>query len=303
MSRSGARAHARFAWYRSLPASLRGGLWMLLGTVAFAAMIILVRKTSATFTAFEIAFWRALFGLVFMAPWLARVRLAGLRTRQVGHHAVRNAFHLVGIVTWYYAIARINLSDGIALQFTVPLFTIALAVLLLKERVDARRWIATLVGFSGVLVIVRPGITAVDDVALITLLSAAFYAASNVSTKFIVRTDRADVVVFYMNLMQLPVALALALAAGWTMPTWAELPWLAAVAATASLAHYFLNRAFRETDASIVMPIDFLKLPWVALLAYLAFGEVPTVWGWTGGLIIFTAAYYIVGREARRAPG
>jgi drug/metabolite transporter (DMT)-like permease len=287
------------ARFRALPPVLRGGLWMVLGTFAFAAMIILVRKTSQTFSAFEIAFWRAAFGLVFMAPWLARVGLAGFRTQRAGSHAIRNVFHLIGIVTWYYAVSRINLSEGIALQFTVPLFTIGLAVLLLGERVDARRWIATLVGFAGVLVILRPGFAVIDVVALVTLLSAAFYAVSNVYTKFIVRTDSPDVVVFYMNLMQLPLALALAVAAGWTTPGWADLPWLAAVAASATLAHYLLTLAFREADASVMIPIDFLKLPWVAALAFIFFDEVPAVWGWLGGLIVFGSTYYIVRREAR----
>ncbi len=291
--------NSRHDWFHALPPVLRGGLWMLCGTFFFGLMILLVRQASFNFSAVEITTWRALFGLLFMVPWLLRTRLRRLRTRRPGLHLWRNAVHFVGIVTWYYAVARINLSEGVALQFTVPLFTIALAMLFLKERVDAQRWIATLIGFSGVLVILRPGAIEISAVALITLLSAACYAVSLIFTKIVGREDPAELVVFYMNLMQLPMGVAAMLVFGWSVPGWWDLPLLAAVAATASLAHYFLARAFREADASQVIPIDFLKLPWVAGLAWLIFDEAPTVWGWLGGAVIFGATYYIVRREAR----
>ncbi len=272
---------------------------MLLGTFAFAVMIVLVRKASQTFTAFEITFWRALFGVVFMAPWIVRAGLAGLRTRRPGLHLWRNTLHLVGIVLWYHAVARINLAEGMALQFTVPLFTIALAMLILKERVDAARWIATFAGLAGVLVILRPGLVEISPVSVIVIVSAVFYAGSNVSTKVLAGTDNPRVIVFYMNLIHIPLALIGVVATGWTIPGWADLGWLMAVAAAATLAHYCLANALHEADASLVMPYDFLKLPWVTLLAFLAFDEIPSIWGWTGGLVIFASVTYIVRRETR----
>jgi drug/metabolite transporter (DMT)-like permease len=290
---------SRHVWYRALPPVLRAGLWMLLGTFSFAVMIILVRKASQTFTAFEITFWRALFGIVFMAPWIMRVRLAGLRTSRPGLHLWRNVLHVIGIVMWYYAIARINLSEGMALQFTVPLFTIALAMLILKERVDARRWAATFVGFAGVLIILRPGAVEISAVSVIVIVSAMFYGASNVCTKALAGTDSPNVIVFYMNLMHIPMALICVAATGWTIPGWVDLGWLMAVAAAATLAHYCLANALHQADASLVMPYDFLKLLWVTLLAFLAFGESPSIWAWIGGLVIFASVTYIVRRETR----
>ncbi len=272
---------------------------MLLGTFAFAVMIILVRKASQTFTAFEITFWRALFGIVFMAPWIMRVKFAGLRTGRPGLQLWRNALHVIGIVMWYYAIGHINLSEGMALQFTVPLFTIAGAMVILKERVDAQRWAATFFGFVGVLIILRPGVVEISPVAVIVVVSAMFYGASNVCTKALAKTDSPNVIVFYMNLMQMPMALIGVAATGWTIPGWAGLGWLIAVAAFALLAHSCLAHALNEVDASLVMPYDFLKLPWVTLLAFLAFGEMPSIWGWIGGLVIFASVIYIVRRETR----
>ena len=272
---------------------------MFLSTFAFTAMVGFIRDASATFNTFEITFWRALFGLVIMIPWLVHVRLGGLKTTRAGTHLTRNVLHFIGIVTWVYVVARINLSVGIALQFTVPLFTIAMAALILEEHVDAARWTATAIGFAGVLVIIRPDTGAIDSLSVITLISAAFYAASNIATKSIGHADSSEMVVFYMHLMHLPMALIGALALGMSVPSWAELPTLAGVAISATLAHYLLAQALREADASVVMPFDFLRLPWIAIFAYVAYGEAPLPGAWIGGAIIFGAAYYILRRESR----
>lgn len=274
---------------------------MFLSTFAFAAMVVFVREASTAFNAFEILFWRAALGLVIMMPWLARVRLGRLATTRARLHVTRNVIHFIGIVTWFHVVARINLSTGIALQFTVPLFTIAMAALLLKERVDAARWTATAIGFAGVLVIARPDTGAIDSLALLALVSAAFYAGSNIATKAIGRGDSSEVVVFYMHLMHLPMALIGALSVGMTVPGWDDVPVLAGVALSATLAHYLLAQALREADASVIMPIDFLRLPWVATLAFVLYGEVPLAGAWIGGGVIFAAAYYILRRESRAA--
>ncbi len=287
--------------WRSLSPAIRGGVWMFLSTFAFAAMVVLVREASAAFNAFEILFWRAAFGLVIMMPWLARVRLRRLKTTRARLHVIRNVVHFIGIVTWFRVVGRINLSVGIALQFTVPLFTIAMAALLLKERVDAARWTATAIGFAGVLIIVRPDTGAFDALAVLTLVSAAFYAGSNIATKAIGRADSSEVVVFYMHLMHLPMALIGALGVGMTVPGWDDLPVLAGVAVSATLAHYLLAQALREADASVVMPIDFLRLPWVAALAFVLYGEMPLAGAWIGGGVIFATAYFILRRESRAA--
>ncbi len=301
MSRSAAKPRPAVSRWRALPPAIRGGVWMFLSTFAFTAMVGFVRDASASFNAFEITFWRALFGLAIMIPWLAHVRLGRLKTARAGVHATRNILHFIGIVTWFYVVARINLSVGIALQFTVPLFTIAMAALILKERVDATRWTATAIGFAGILVIVRPDAGTIDVLSVITLVSAAFYAGSNIATKAIGRDDSSESVVFYMHLMHLPMALIGGLALGMTMPGWGDLPTLLGVAVSATLAHYLLTQALREADASVIMPIDFLRLPWVAALAFILYGETPAAGAWIGGAVIFAAAYFILRRESRAA--
>jgi len=245
-------------------------------------------------------FWRALFGLMFLAPWLVGGGFRGIRTARPALQAGRCVIHFFGVVLWFFVISEINLALGITLQFTVPLFTILGAVIFLGERTDRRRLAATLVGFAGVIIALRPDGGDIDALALITLASAVLYGLSNVMTKVLSRTDPSNVVVFYMNLIHLPMSLAAMLIFGFTRPGWEDLPWLIGVALAANLAHLCLVQAFRHADAGAIMPLDFLKLPMVSGAAYVLLGQPTDPATWLGGAVIFAATHYIVLRETRR---
>lgn len=274
--------------------------WMLTGGVAFAAMIMFVRALTDTISAFELAFWRALIGCLIMLPVMLRVGTRMLKTRRPGAHALRSLVQYLGIALWFYSIADINLSEGMALQFTVPLFTIAMVAVVFKERVGAFRWLVTLVGFGGVLVVLRPGLHAVSDVALIVLVSSWFYAMANVVAKSLQRTESSETIVFYMNLMHVPMALVPALLV-WTGPALADWPAVLGMAVTASIAHYCLAQAMRRAPISVIMPVDFMKLPLVAGFAWAFFGEATDPWTWVGASVIFGATWVLMRRETRRA--
>lgn len=280
-------------------AVLRGLLWMFLSSLAFASMIMCVRVSSAKFTTFEMTFWRSLFGVLILLPFMARGGFVRLRTRQLGYHTLRSVIQFTGVVLWFYAIGHINLSQGQSLQFTVPLFTVGLAAIFLGERVDIFRWIATLSGFAGVLIILRPGFNEVSVVAILTVVSAACYGGANVVTKVLQREDSSETIVFYMCLMHTPVALIIALALGFTIPALADWPALVGIAIAATLAHYFLAQGLGAAPAGVVMPFDFLKLPVVTALAYVLFAEIPDLWAWIGAVVICGATYFVMRRETR----
>ncbi len=291
-------------WFGSLSGNARGFAWILMAAVVFMSMVLLVRALSDRFNAGELAFWRALLGLLILSPVFLRSGTALFRTRRLGGHVIRNLLHFVGVAGWFYAIGQINLSVGMSLQFTIPLFTILFAILLLGERVDAARWIATAIGFAGVLLILRPGIEPVSIAAIAALVSAVGYAGANIATKVLMRESTGDTIVFYMNLIHLPLALILAqFMGGISMPGLTDLPWLIALAGAATLAHWLLARALGEADASLIIVVDFTKLPLVALGAYIAFAEAPVVWAWVGGAVIFASTYFIVRRETRGGKG
>jgi drug/metabolite transporter (DMT)-like permease len=249
---------------------------------------------------FQIAFLRNVFALAFMLPWLLRHGRVGLRTQRLNMHLWRAAVGLVAMLTWFSAIAYLPLAEAVALNFTVPLFATAGAALFLGEAVRARRWTATAVGFLGVVVILRPGFTEFTPLMTLPVIAAGFMAVSTLLVKSLSRTEAPAAIVTYMNLLLTPLSLLPALFV-WRWPTLTELGLGLFIGLCAALAHNAFTRAFVQADASAVMPFDYSRLPFVAVVGYLLFAEVPDGWTWVGAAIIAGAAIYIAQRESRVA--
>lgn len=272
---------------------------MLLTTLSFVAMSVSIRALAGEISAVEILFFRTLIGVVIFLPWIARYGTGVLRTQKFGHHAIRAAMMGVGMVFWFVAIAALPLGDAIALHFTLPLFLIVFAALFLRERVDASVWVATAIGFSGVLLILRPGFQEFNIAMIYVLISGALYGGNHCITKAMSTTESPNATAFYMNLLILPGA-AMALPFYWTMPQWHHVGWIVVIGFAGSSAHICLLRAFRYADANILAPIDFLRLVFAAGAAYFLFGDVSGVMTWIGACVIFLAAYYTT-RKAHRS--
>jgi len=281
-----------------IPAPVRGALWMIVSTVFFAMMMATVRRASFDLHAFEVAFFRSLFGIIFLLPWVARAGLTGLRTRRLGLHALRNLGSLGALMCFFVALAMIPIADVTALGFTAPLFASIGAVLFLGEAVYLRRVAAVLTGFAGAMIILRPGIQAVSLPALLVLAGSCFVALEGLSTKSLSRTDSPQAIVLYMGLMVTPLILVPAVFV-WTLPSLESLGWMAGVGLSATLGHLTLARAFRLADATAIFPFDFIKLLFASLLGYLFFREFLDAWTWIGAVVIFSAVLYTVHGEAR----
>lgn len=277
---------------------LRGALWMVLAAIFWSAMYLIVRGYLGGFSAFEILLMRNVVTVVLMTPLLFRDRFGGLATRRLPMHCVRAVFACLAMLGVYYGIAHAVLADVVSLSFTQPLFIVVLAALVLGEKVETRRWIATLIGFSGILIIVRPGFVEVSLATLVVVGSAAAYAASNICIKSLMRTDTPTQSVFYGNILMLPLSLAPALLT-WVRPGWEDLMWMTGVGLSGALGIYCVSQAYRAADASAVVPYDFLRLPITASGAWLLFGEVSGPWSWAGALVIFGSSYVLVLLEAR----
>ncbi len=281
-----------------LPAPLRAALWMVAASTAFAAMIILIRHLSATFDSLQVVFFRNVFGLVAMLPWLAGHGLGALRTQRIGLHALRATIGIVSMICWFTALALMPLAQATALSFTAPIFASVLAVVLLGEVMRLRRWSATAAGLVGTLVILRPDGSSIETAALLALASAVLGALSPIFVKVMSRTESTGAIVTYMVLFTTPVSLVPALLV-WRQPDLSDLGFAALLGLAGTLGHLCLTRALATADATVVVPFDYLRLPAVALLAWLAFGEVPVVWTWIGGAIIAASSLYITLREAK----
>ena len=267
---------------------IRAALWMSGALVSFSAMAISGRQLSVELTTFQILFFRSLGGLAVLAVFLQRSGWAQVRTQVFGTHLLRNVTHFGGQYAWFYGIALIPLAEVFAIEFTVPIWTAILATIFLRERMTGLRALAVALGFAGVLVILRPGVETVSVPALVVLGGALCFAISHVFMKRLSGSEAPVAIPFYMTVIQLPIALLPALP-HWVWPSGGLWAWVGVVAVTAISAHYCLARAFQLADATVVVPMDFLRLPLIAVIGYAFYGEALTIWVFIGAAIVFLA--------------
>ena len=269
---------------------IRAALWMSGALVSFSAMAVSGRELSAELTTFQILFFRSLGGLVVLAAFLQRSGWAQVRTHVFGTHLLRNLTHFGGQYAWFYGIALIPLTEVFAIEFTVPIWTAILATIFLGERMSGLRALAVTLGFAGILVILRPGVETISVPALVVLGGALCFAISHMFTKRLSRSEPPVTIPFYMTVIQLPIALLPALP-HWVWPSGGLWLWVGVVAVSAISAHYCLARAFKLADATVVVPMDFLRLPLIAVIGFAFYGEAVTIWVFIGALIIFVATW------------
>lgn len=286
-------------WFNALPATIRGPVYMMLGGVSLTLMMVVVRHLSPKFSILEMIFLRSLVTFLLILPWAIRHGAVQLRTRRPGLHLFRNGIHYLGNVGWFMGVTLIPMADVQALQFTVPLFMIVLAALVLREAVGFNRWAAVVVGFFGALVIIRPGVVEVSLGAMAVLVSAVFYATSQTATKVLSRTDSPNAILFFMAAIYVPLS-AVPAAFDWTTPGWAEIPAIVLLGALGYAAHSFLIRSFAAADASFVIPFDFVRLPVAAVAGYFLYAEGVDLWTWVGAVVIFGAVWYTTHVESAR---
>ncbi len=279
---------------------LRGALLMAAAAACYAILHGSVRYISEEIHPFEITFFRNLFGFIVLLPWFVVHGLRPLRTRRIGLHLLRASSNVVAMLMFFMALSMTPLAQVQALGFTAPLFATVLAVFILGERVRLRRWTALIAGFIGALIIVRPGIQPIDTGSLLTVASAAVWAFTLITIKILSRTDSAVTITAYMVILMSPLSLLPALFY-WTWPDPAMWFWLVVCGVSGTVAQLLMAQSFRVAEASVVLPFDFTKIVWGALIGYLAFGEVVDIWTWVGAAVIFSGITYITYRERKLA--
>lgn len=282
-----------------VPATLRAVAWMVGTLLSFSLMAIAVRELLDTMGTFEVLFFRSLVGLALVLAVVPRFGFAALGTRKFGIHVVRNVLHFGGQFAWVFAIGLLPLATVFAIEFTMSVWTAVLAAAVLGERLNRGRLVMLVLGLVGTLIILRPGFGFVHPAALVMLAGAFAFATTMVATKRLSGTDSPLVVLFYMSAIQLPLGLLPALAQ-WVAPTLADVPWILGVGASGYSAHYCMTRAFRLADATLVVPLDFMRLPLIALVGFLFYGEAVELATMLGAAVIFSGTYYSVSRESRR---
>jgi drug/metabolite transporter (DMT)-like permease len=281
---------------------VKGVLWMSGAVLSFCAMAIAARALLGHMGVFEILFYRTGVALVIvLAVVLPRGR-AQLRTRHIGVHLWRNLFHLGGQASWVIALGALPLAMVFAIEFTAPIFTALLASFMLKERMNSGRLVMLALGFIGVLVILRPGFAIVQPAAFVMLFGSFCFAVQMIGTKRLSGVDSPLAVLFWMSVMQTPLCFIAALP-GWSAPSWADLPWIVAIGCGSFTAHYCLTSSMRHADATVVVPVDFFRLPLIAVVGALFYAEPFDPAVILGAALIFAGVYYSLSLERRLAVG
>jgi drug/metabolite transporter (DMT)-like permease len=271
--------------------------------ISFSAMAVSIRELADTLSVMEILAVRSGFGLVVMAGLTAA--RADLRstifTRQLGLHFFRNIVHLGSQYVWATSLLLLPLATVFALEFTAPAWALLLAVPVLGEHMTASRIGAVVLGLMGVLVILRPGLATFQPAALLVLLAALGFANTLIITKKLTRTDTTFAIIFWMNLIQLPLALIASNPLFVAKLGLAQLPAVLGVGISGLASHYCLANAFRWGDASMVVPFDFLRIPLIAVVGWWLYGEQLDVFVFTGAALIITGILWNLRSETARA--
>ena len=268
-------------------------LWMGGSITAFTAMTVAGREVSALHDTFEIMAVRSAIGLgLVLAVGALTGQLTRISRARLGGHLLRNLVHFTGQNLWFLAIGLLPLAQVIALEFTSPLWVVLLAPLILGERLTGRRLFAAGLGFGGILIVARPDMGNINTGVLAAAGAAVFFALTTLLTKRLTKGETLITILFWLTLMQLVFGLVTALADGqMRLPTAQSLPWLALIGVAGVLAHLCLTMALSLAPASFVAPVDFVRLPLIAMVGALFYSEPLSLPVFIGGGIILAAIW------------
>lgn len=288
----------RFTSSHSAP--FKGVLWFCFGALCFACMTTIVRHLAdGGIHPFVMILFRNVLGLTILTPWIIKHKQAIVNTTKIKLHIWRGVNGFVGMVLFFYGLSLLPVTEAIALSYTVPLFTTIAAIVWLKEIVDRPRWIALIIGFVGVLVILRPGFDTFNSAAFYVIGATCSWSISNIIIKKLTRTEHPTVVVFYMTSIMIPLSLVLAIPV-FDMPSTEQLIWLLALGCTSVLAQYSITHAYGFSDVSFLQPFDFSRLIFVSIIAFFAFQEIIDIVTLIGAIVIFASSVYITKYERKK---
>jgi len=269
------------------------------GTLLTTATLVFIRLLGRDLPTAEIVFLRYTFALLAIAPWILRVGVGNtFATSRLGLHGIRGAIATISTGAWYYAITVVPLAEALALNCLAAIFVTIGAVVFLGEKADVRRWTAVLTGLFGAWIILRPGFQAVSTGSMIVVCSAVGWGATMLFIKVLARTDSPLTIVAYLYVFNV-IYSAVPAALVWETPDLTHVVWLVVIGLLSSVGHLAIAQAFKEGDATAVVPADFTRLAWAALLGYVVFSEIPDLWTIAGALVIFASTTLLAYLEAR----
>lgn len=287
-------------WYQRLKQNplLYGVAIAIVSIMLFALMSVIVKKMTEHLNPLQVVFLRNFMGLVCLMPWLLRMGTQILRTSRLRLHIIRAALGLTTMICWFFSLKMVPLAQAITLGFTKPFFALIIGAVVLHEVVHARRWVATIVGFIGVVMVVNPDIEAMNIWFVLPLVATVLATFVGASIKSLAKTESPAVIVVYMSIFLTPMSLIPALFA-WVPMSLNDWLWAIAMGIVATTAQVLYAKALKHIDLSLATPLEFVQLPFTALMAWWIWQEKTTFLTWVGAAIIVASASYIVHREQR----
>jgi len=287
-------------WLRRLPPNVQGALWLVSGGFIFTSTSAMIRLLSTEIESVQTAFFRAALSVILLLPMIATGRVKPWHSKRIVGHFWRTAMGTGSMVLGFYAVSMLPLADATAIAFSQPLFSVVVAALVLGEKVRWRRWSATVIGFAGVLVMVRPGEGSLQLGALVALANAAAVSLSillvrrlsDSETPLMILTQFA---IFSTILLTVPAILV------WRWPDFWGWVLAIGIASSATVGQYFWVQAFKSGEMSAVAPFEYMRLPFAVFVGWLIWGEMPVIWTYVGASIVIGSALYIAHREHQLA--
>lgn len=291
----------RASWSR-LPRNIQGAGCVIVGAFLLIIMASLVKHLGQTLPAFEVVFVRFLSGLIVMLPVVWRMGFNVVRTQRPGLHMIRGLVGFMGNLCFFFALVHMAIGDTVTIQFSRPLVMVVIAAIFLGETVGARRGIATVAGFMGVLIITRPFGGEFEPWVLVALSGAVFATLVVLTVKILSRTEQTVVIMFYFALTTTLLSLIPALIT-WQTPTWEELGLLFLTGVVGIVGQSLFTHGIGLGETSFVLPFDYLRIVFAFVIGAVWFAESPDAWGLTGAAVIIASSLYLLRGERIRNRG
>ena len=277
--------------FLTFSASLKAGFWMLGAVFSFSLMAISGRELGGELNSFEIMLWRSLAGILIVLAFAWQFNtLDQIKFTHLKLHALRNISHFFGQTLWYFAVTQITLAQLFAFEFTAPLWVALMAPLFLKETFTKRKFLAICVGFSGILIIARPEAGSLSIGMLAAIFCAVGFAGSVLTTKLLTRKYSVTCILFWLTVMQFLLSLFFAgIYGNITIPKITSLHWITIISIGGLTAHFCITSALTLAPASVVAPLEFLRLPLIAVVGYFAYNEALSIFVLIGAILIVGA--------------
>ena len=291
--------NAILAKFHALPPNLRGAVFVVLGTAFFVVTDIIVKFTGDRIHPAQMSIFRYGVGFILLMPLFIRTGPERLKSKRIKLHFFRAILASLGQAGIFYAVIHLHLADATAMTFTRPLFLTILAIFVLKEVVSGHRWGATIIGFAGVIVMMRPFGGEIDIAWFVALFTALLFASGLIIIRVLARDDPPGTILFWYHIFGM-IIFAGPAAYVWVHPTPVEWVLLVGIAASTAVGMNFFVRGFSIGESSLMGTMEYIRLVFAAAAGYLIFLEVPDLWTWVGAAIIVSATLYITRHEAAK---